>query len=94
MAPEPAAVTLAGLIGPEMVDVHVKVVPTIVEVGVKLNAPPLQIVLISWVAVFVITGTGLTVTTTTIGAPGQPLALGVIVYVAVPVLMPSVLVRT
>jgi hypothetical protein len=48
-----------------------------VDAGRKLSASPLQIVWASVTGLFVITGTGLTVTVTSSGAPAQPLADGV-----------------
>jgi hypothetical protein len=48
------------------------------DVGVKLNAVALQIVVCNWAAVFVITGTGSTVTTTSVVGPVHPFATGVI----------------
>jgi hypothetical protein len=77
-----------------MLLVHAYVVPPMLDVGVKLNAVALQIVVCNCPGVFVITGTGFTVTTTTIGVPLHPFALGVIVYVAVPDVTPSVLLST
>ena len=64
------------------------------DVGVKLNATPLQIVVCNCTAVFVITGVGSTVTVTSVVGPLQPLAAGVILYVTVPEVTPSVLVNT
>ena len=64
------------------------------DVGVKLNAVALQIVVCNEVAELVITGDGLTLTTTSMNNPSQPFALGVILYVTVPCVRPSVLVNT
>ena len=64
------------------------------EVGVKLSAVALQIVVCNEVAELVITGVGLTVTVTSVKDPSQPLALGVILYTTVPAVTPSVLVNT
>jgi hypothetical protein len=61
---------------------------------VKLNAVALQIVFCSCAAVLVITGTGFTVTVTFTVDPLHPFAVGVIVYVTVPLLIPSVLLST
>jgi hypothetical protein len=61
-----------------MLLVHAYVVPPIVEVGVKLNAVALQIVVCNCPGVFVITGTGFTVTATSVIRPVHPFALGVI----------------
>jgi hypothetical protein len=61
--------------------VHVNVLPGRSLVNVIAVVPPEQIV--AEVGVAVATGKGLTVMITVIGVPGQPLALGVIVYVAV-----------
>ena len=64
------------------------------DVGVKLNAVALQIVVCSCTAVLVMTGVGSTVTVTSVVGPLQPFALGVILYVTVPLVTPSVLVNT
>jgi hypothetical protein len=61
--------------------------------GLKFNATPLQIVVCSCVDVLVITGDGLTVTTTSMKLPVQPLAVGVIRYVTLLLVTPSVLVK-
>jgi hypothetical protein len=66
------------VIGPLTELVHVYVVPPMLEVGVKFNAVPLQIVVCNCVAVLVMTGTGLTVTVTSKVLPLQPFAVGVI----------------
>src|SRR3569832_784703 len=64
------------------------------DVGVKLNAVALQIVVCNDVAVLVITGAGFTVTVTSVKLPSHPFALGVILYTTVPAVTPSVLVNT
>jgi hypothetical protein len=64
------------------------------DVGVKLSAVALQIVVCKDVAVLVITGVGLTVTVTSVKLPSQPFALGVILYTTVPAVTPSVDVST
>ena len=64
------------------------------DVGVKLNAVALQIVVCNCAAVLVMTGVGFTVTVTSVVAPLHPFALGVILYVTVPLVVPSVLVNT
>jgi hypothetical protein len=92
IAPLPLALTPL-IVPPTTVVVQVYVVVPIVLVGVKLNAVPLQIVVCNCGAVFVITGTGFTVTITSVNVPLQPFALGVIRYVTVPLVMPSVLVK-
>ena len=76
IAPLPLGVTLDRL--PITVDVQLKVVPPIDDVGRKLNDVPLQISCISDVDVLVIAGLGLTVTVTSIKFPEQPFATGVI----------------
>ena len=53
-------------------------------VGVKLNGAPLQISWMNDVGGSIIDGLGVTVTVTSIGFPGQPLAEGVIRYTTVP----------
>ena len=75
-------------------DVQLNVVPPIVDVGKKLNDVPLQISWIKEVDEFVIAGLGLTVTTTSIKLPKHAFAVGVILYVTVPDVTPSVDVRT
>lgn len=52
------------------------------------GAVPEQIVALAGVAVTV--GFGLTVTVAVIGVPGHPLSVGVMVYVAVPEVVPVV----
>ena len=91
IAPLPLAVTPATV--PTTVLVQLYVVVPIVLVGVKFSAVPLQMVFCNWVLVFVITGTGFTVTVIIVVAPLQPFAVGVIVYCTVPLVMPSVLVN-
>ena len=76
IAPVPLADTPVSV--PITDDVQLKVVPPIVAVGRKLSEVPLQISWINEVDEFVITGRGLTVTTTSIKLPEQPLADGVI----------------
>jgi hypothetical protein len=61
-----------------MSDVQLNVVPGIVAVGVKANGSALQICCDKDAAMFVITGTGLTVTVISSGAPLQMSAVGVI----------------
>ena len=90
MAPEPEAVTPESV--PITVDVQLKTVPPIEEVGRKFKGVLLQMSWINDVGVLVMTGLGVTLTTIAIGVPVQPLAVGVTLYVTVPVLMPSVLV--
>jgi hypothetical protein len=92
IAPLPLAVTPERT--PITEDVQPKVVLPIVEVGRKLNEVPLQISWIRDVDEFVIAGLGLTVTTTSIKFPEQLLAEGVILYVTVPEVTPSVAVST
>jgi hypothetical protein len=62
---------------PITVDVHANVVPEIDAVGVKFRAVLLQISCISVEGVFVITGVGLTVTTTSTNVPLHEPADGV-----------------
>ena len=62
-------------------------------VGVKLNGVPLQISCMKDVGGSIMDGLGVTVTVTSIGIPGQPLAEGVIRYTTVPGFMPSALER-
>jgi hypothetical protein len=76
IGPFPLADTFERL--PTIEDVHVKVVPAIDDVGRKLNDVPLHISCIKEVEEFVITGLGLTVTTTSTKFPEHPLAAGVI----------------
>jgi hypothetical protein len=68
------------------VAIQVYVEPTLLVKGI-LTVFPVQIVA---EAALVIVGVGLTVTETTIGAPVQTPAKGVIVYVAVPATAPVV----
>ena len=90
IAPVPDALTVVGSMpDPSTVVVHEYVVPPMVDVGRKFNAVPLQISMANWADVFVMTGLGETVITTSTKLPEQPFADGVIRYVAVPVLMPS-----
>jgi hypothetical protein len=91
MGPEPAAVTPDKV--PITVAVQLKVAVTTVDVGVKLSGVALQISCTNEVGVFVITGFGVTFTTTEIGVPLQPFEIGVITYVIEPELMPSALVK-
>ena len=79
---------------PTTVDVQLNTVPAIDEVGRKLSVVPLQISWINEVDEFVMTGLGLTVTTTSTKLPGHPFAVGTIRYVTVPGLVPSVDVST
>ena len=65
--------------------VHEKVVPATLLVSAIDVAVPEQIVCDEGVAVAA--GIGFTVTVTVIGVPTHPLAVGVIVYVAVPALV-------
>ena len=67
-------------------DIQEKVLPATVLVKAIELAVPEQIVELEGVAVT--TGIGLTVTTTVIGLPTQPAAVGVMVYVAVPADVP------
>lgn len=76
IGPLPLAVTFDRT--PITDDVHVKVVPPIDDVGKKLNDVPLQISWINDVEEFVISGRGLTVTTTSTKFPTHPLAVGTI----------------
>lgn len=71
--PEPAEAPLA----PDCVTVQLYVVPVTVPLSAMDVALPEQMVCVAGVAVTV--GTGLTVTVTVIGVPGQPPAEGVIV---------------
>ena len=91
---EPLPVTLPGSIGPLITDVQVNVAPTMLVVGKKFNGSLLQICCDKSVGLLVITGTGLTVTVTSINAPLQPFANGVILYTTVPFDIPSVEVNT
>lgn len=74
MFPEPVAVTEAPLIGPEMELVQVKVVPPIVDVGIKFKVSALHICWEYEAGGLVITGTGFTVAVTLYVGPGHPLA--------------------
>ena len=94
IAPVPLMDTLAGIIGPVIELVHANVVPAIEEVGKKFNTSVLHICCDKSTGLLVITVTGLTVTTTLIGIPGHPFAEGIIVYVTVPLVNPSVAIRT
>ena len=76
MAPEPVSVTPVKVQITE--DVQLNVDPPIEDVGKKRRDVPLQISWIKAVDELVITGLGLTVTTTSTEAPGHPLAVGVI----------------
>jgi hypothetical protein len=76
--PDPAA---APVTDPDVATVHVNVEPPTLLVNEIAVVLPEQIVALSGVAVA--TGNGSTVITTVIGVPGQPLAVGVIMYVAV-----------
>lgn len=87
IAPEPLAVTPVKV--PMTKDVQLNVVPPGVDTGRKFSGVPLQISCISEVGALVITGSGLTVTTTSIEFPAHPLAEGVILYVTLPGLIPS-----
>ena len=62
---------------PITVDVHAKVVPGIDAVGTKFNAVLLQISCMSVEGKFVMTGVGLTVTTTSTSVPLHEPAEGV-----------------
>ena len=86
--PEPLAVT--PVMVPLTDEVQLKVVPPMEEVGKKFKAVPLQIDCIRLEGVLVMTGFGVTLTVTEMIDPLQPLALGVISYVIVPELIPSV----
>lgn len=92
IVPVPEAFTEAALMGPLMVDIQEYVVPAIVDVGRKFSVSLLQICLEKSDALLVITGTGVTVTVTSTGAPSQPFAEGVILYTTVPLFTPSELV--
>jgi hypothetical protein len=76
IGPLPLAVTFERI--PITDEVQVKVVPPIDDVGRKLKDVPLQISWINDVDEFVITGRGLTVTTTSTKFPAHPFAVGVI----------------
>lgn len=88
IAPEPLADTPDKV--PITEDVQVKVVPPMEDVGKKLSGVALQISCIREVDVFVMTGAGFTVTTTSRKFPLHPFAVGVIRYVTVPEVIPSV----
>lgn len=79
IGPLPLAETVAETIGPVMALVHAKVVEPIVAVGTKFNASVLHICCDKLAALFVITGVGVTVTTTSKVGPAHPLAIGVMV---------------
>jgi hypothetical protein len=74
---------------PDCTTVQAKVVPANVLVRAMDGAVPEQIVWDPGVAVA--TGVGFTVTITDSGVPAHPLAVGVMVYVAVPAVVPVVL---
>ena len=88
IGPDPLALTPVSV--PITVDVQLKVVPVTDAVGMKLRAVLLQISWINEVGEFVMTGFGSTVTITSIKLPAHPLAEGVIRYVTVPCVTPSV----
>jgi hypothetical protein len=73
---------------PDCTTVQAKVVPANVLVRAMDGAVPEQIVWDPGVAVA--TGVGFTVTSTDSGVPAHPLAVGVMVYVAVPAVVPVV----
>ena len=75
MTPAPAAGT--PVIVPDTVATQFMVVEPMLDVGKKFNASPLQMTCVRLAGVLVMTGTGLTVTVTSSGAPGQPFAAGV-----------------
>ena len=74
-------------------EVQVIVVEPIVDPGRKFKEAPLHTDCIKLAGVLVMTGTGLTVTVTSIGVPGQPFAEGVIRYTTDPTFIPSELER-
>jgi len=76
---------------PDWLTVQLKMVPATGLLSAMDGATPEHTVCEAGVATTV--GVGLTVIVTVIGVPGQPLAVGVIVYVAVPAALP-VAVRT
>jgi len=73
---------------PDCTTVQAKVVPANVLVRTMEGAVPEQIVWVPGVAVA--TGVGFTVTITDSGVPAHPLAVGVMLYVAVPAVVPVV----
>lgn len=94
IVPLPAAVTEAALTGPLIVDVHVNVVPPIVDVGRKFKVASLQICFEKSEALLVMTGTGVMETVTSNGSPGHPFDSGVMRYTTVPEDTASALVKT
>jgi hypothetical protein len=77
MVPVPDALTPDSV--PMIVEVQLNVADPIVEVGKKLSGVALQMSCIKDVGVLVMTGLGVTLTSTEIGLPGQPFALGVMI---------------
>lgn len=73
---------------PDCAAVHENVAPATLLVKAMAVAPPEQNACDEGVAVT--DGTGFTVIVTTTGVPEQPLAVGIILYVAVPELVPTV----
>ena len=71
IGPDPEALIVSPSNGPVNVLVQLKVVPPIVDVGIKLSDSVLQICCESEAALFVITGVGLTVTVTVDVGPEQ-----------------------
>ena len=74
-------------------EVQVIVVEPIVDPGRKFKEVPLHTDCIKLAGVLVMVGTGLTVTVTSIGVPGQPFADGVMRYTTEPAVIPSELER-
>jgi hypothetical protein len=93
IAPLPDALT-PEVISALAVEVQLKVAPTIEVLAVKFSEALLQISVWSCVAVLVICGDGSTVTVTSVVDPLHPFADGVILYVTVPLVTPSVEVST
>jgi hypothetical protein len=75
----PVLLAVMPVIEPTTVEVHVITGLPKLVVGVKFSAVPLQIEVVKLEALFVITGTGLTLTVTDVVLPLQPLAVGVII---------------
>jgi len=82
--PEPSKAPVIPLL---CVTVHAKAVPVSLDVNATLGATPLHIVCDEGVAV--ISDIEFTIITTLVDVPEQPLAVGVIVYVAVPAVVPE-----